>query len=327
MNERGSASALVLVLLLFLSALFASAGLFLSQAMRQAKRGEEREERRRFLALEARRILQLLMEDPTPSSDSAQDPVWTQRARRNGCTAELQDLSSRLGLNWARKELLESLDLLKPGHSLQELQQFREDTGIHLNLKPDFLQFFAEQDLDTLFTAYGYFNINVADEFALRKLHFVRSGDLASAEAFHGTIQGLRIQKKTVEPADLEKQIGWENHQLLYPVLNAEPPMNLHFVPPSILRGLFRHYRVAEEKAESILSARDSTEFAPSELETLFGKEAYAKTLLRRYLGVRTWFWRIEARCGSDALTWIVARLPGTEEPARFQVLEERFSP
>jgi len=32
-------------------------------------------------------------------------------------------------------------------------------------------------------------------------------------------------------------------------------------------------------------------------------------------------------RCGEDGLSWVVARLPGTEGPARLRLLEERFSP
>lgn len=329
MKERGSASAVVLILILFLSALFLAASLFLELSLRQLRRSEERDERRRSLLREARRTLQLLLEDPTPLSDSPRDPVWEgiQRPVESGCTVELKDLSSHLGLNWARRELLESLGVLKPGHSAQELQQFREDTGIHLNLKPGFLAFFSEEDLASLFTAYSYFNINIGDEFALRKLHFVRGGDLARAEEFHVAIQQLRIQRKTVEPAELEQQIGAENYRLLYPLLNAEPVMNLHFVPASVLRGLFRHYQVPVEKAESILAVRPSTEFGASELEALFGKVAFEKTPLRQYLGVRTWFWQIRVRCGEDGLSWVVARLPGTEGPARLRLLEERFSP
>lgn len=328
-QERGAASAIVLVLLLFLSALFLNAVLLLELSLRQLRRAEERDARRHSLAREAGRTLRLLLEDPTPLSDSPRDPVWEgiRRPEESGCTVELQDLSSRLGLNWVRKELLESLGVLNPGRSAQELQQFREDSGIHLNLAPAFQDFFAEDDLATLFTSYNYFNINICDEFALRMLHFLRSGDLAMAEEFHMEVQQLRIQKKTLDPASLEQAIGTDDYRLLYPILNAEPVMNLHFVPASVLRGLFRYYRVPTERAESILEARPYSEFSPAELESLLGQEAYQKTPLRQFLGVRTWFWRIRASCGEDTLVWVIARLPGTEEPVKLRLLEERFSP
>ena len=327
MKERGSASAVVLILILFLSALFLTASLSLELSLRQLRRSEERDARRRRLVAEAQRTLRILLEDPTPLVDCPQDPVWGARPQESGCTVELEDLSSRLGLNWVRKELLESLGALKPGSSAQELQQFREDTGIHLNLEPAFSEFFSAEDLNALFTAYAYFNVNIGDELALRKLHFVRGGDLAAAEEFHAAIQRLRIEKKIVEPAEMERRIGTGNYRLLYPVMNAEPAMNLHFVPAAILRGLFRHFRVPVEKAESILAARSSTEFTASDLEELFGKEVYEQTPLRHYLGVRTWFWQVQVRCGEDSLRWVIARLPGTDEPARLRLLEERFSP
>ena len=199
--------------------------------------------------------------------------------------------------------------------------------GIQLNLAPAFRDFFSEDDLATLFTSYSYFNINICDEFALRRLHLVRGGDLAAAEEFHVEVQRLRIQQKTLDPASLQPAIGAEDYRLLYPLLNAEPAMNLHFVPAAVLRALFRHYQLPPERAESILEARPYSEFGPSELEGLLGEEAFGKTPLAQYLGVRTWFWGLRASCGQDSLDWVVARLPGPEAPAKLRLLEERFSP
>jgi len=326
---RGSASQLVLALLLFLSALFLSASLLLELSLRQLRRGEEQDSRRQLLAREAQRTLALLLEDPTPLSDGPRDPVWEaiRSPAHGGCRVELRDLSSRLGLNWARQELLESLGVLKAGHSLQELRQFREDTGMHLNLEPAFRDFFSEQDLEALFTSYSWFNVNVCDELALRKLHFLRGGDLAAAEQFHVKVQELRLQKKILAPATLEQGIGTEDYRLLYPLLNAEPVMNLHFVPASVLRALFRHYQAPPERAESILASRPNSEFHPSELPGLIGEEAWEKTPLAQYLGVRTWFWSLRVSLGEDSLTWVLARLPGAEGPATLRLLEERYSP
>ncbi len=329
MRERGSTSVVVLAVLLFISALFLAAGALLELTLRQLRGTEERRREDQVLRAEAQRFVGLLLDDPTPFADSAQDPVWAQAGFQGstGVTVRLADLSGRLGLNWVRKEVLEDMQVLKPGKTPAELQQFREDSGIHLNLEPDFLDFFSERDLEGLFTAYGYFNINVADEFVLRKVCLERGGDPALAERVHGLVQEARVEKKQIEPAELEDFLGADAYELLFPVVNAEAPMNVHFTPERVLRALFRHYEVPVDRVEHILAVRGSGELTPPDLEQLIGPEEYKKTPLRHYLGLNTWFWEIRVADGERELTWVLARVPHPEGQPELRLIEERESP
>lgn len=317
MREAGSTSGIVLGMLLFISALFLGAGIFVEQAFSGLRRGEERRREERLLADEAGRVVRLLLEDPTPFADSPRDPVWQQihSAQAEGVSVRLEETSSFLGLNWVRKELLQEMGVLRPEKTPQELQQFREDTGLHLDLKAAYAEYVEEGPIETLFTAYNYYNVNICDEFVLRKLCFLRSADREEAEVFHTAIQKARTEQKTIERETLRDFLGEDRYRLLFPVLNAEPPINVHFAPEGVLRALFAHYEVPAEKAESIVWLRPTEEWSEEDLEDLIGNR-YAQTLLRHYLGTRSWFWRIRVRGPRSQLTWTVARVPGAEIPA-----------
>ncbi len=329
-RERGSATVVILGVLIVLSILFLSGSLLVELSLRSIRRGQDRDRAQQILADTAREVVEMLAADDTPFADCRHDSVWggVEALSAGGSAVELHDLSSYLGLNWVRKEPLQRLQVLKPGKSAQELQQFREDTGIHLNLIPAFSDFIEEEQIEELFTAYSPFNVNVCDEFVLRKLHLVRSGDPQAAEWFHGKVQEARIAGRQIEPAGLREFLGEQDYGLLYPVLTAEPVMNIHFVPDKIVRDLFEHYEVPSANLDAVLGERESAEWTGDDLKSLVG-EKYEETVLHHYFGVRTWFWRIDVSDGKLELAWVLARLP-QEDPdagASFQLVEESIRP
>jgi hypothetical protein len=328
MSQSGSTSIVVLTLLIFVSVLFLGTGALVELSLRQLRRSEDRDREVELLRGQADQVVEFLLEDPTPFADSPQDPVWSRISALSGreTAVGLRDISSRIGPNWIRKEPLATLGLLRAERSPQELQQFREDGGLHLNLRPAFEEYFSEEALDTVCTAYGYFNINVSDEFVLRKLHYLRAGDLAAAEAFHSEIQRVRIAGETVEPDGLEAFLG-ESYPLLFPLVNAEPVMNVYYVPERIVKGLFRHYEVPLDRAERILAERRTGEWTPAQLAELIGAGAQAgPAALRQYLGLQTWFWEIRIGGPERELTWTLARIPGGSQP-EYRLIEERVRP
>ena len=340
MNQKGFTSIVVLILLIFVSALFLGAGALVELSLRQLRRGEDQDRELRLLRDKAGQVVELLLDDPTPFADSPGDPVWAGLGVLSGQEMQvtLRDLSSRIGPNWIRKEPLESLELLRPERSPRELQQLREDTGLHLDLQVAFPEFFREGVLETLCTPYGYFNLNVSDEFVLRRVHYLRGGDLAAAEAFHVRVQEARSAGRIIDSDSLEEFMG-ESYPLLFPLVNAEPVMNVYFVPERILEGLCRHYGVPVARAERILAERRMGEWTPADLDGILGVGSGAgegsgagaasgggAATLRQYLGLTTWFWEIRASTGARELTWIVARVPGTVAP-EYRLVEERISP
>ncbi len=329
-REAGSISAAVLGMLLFVSLLFIGGSLFLELAMRDLRRGAERDGQRRLLVQEADRVVRLLLADATPFADSPLDAVWARAAGAApaGVTVALSDVSSRMALNGVRKEVLAELDVLLPGKTVQDLQQFREETGIHADLTRAFGDFIEKERIEELFTAYGWFNVNTCDEFVLRRLFLLRSGDPQGAEEFHARIQRARIGREVVSPEALEGFLGPQAFALLFPLVNAEPAMNVHFVPEGVLRALFAHFDVPAGRAREILDRRSSSEWTEGGLESLIGVP-YRATLLHEYLGTRTWFWRIEVSSDRARLVRVVARVPAREETeaAELRLLEEVYTP
>lgn len=330
MKEKGSISAVILSLLLFISVLFLSGSVFIEIALKELKRSEEIDREKELLLKTADQIVQLLLDDPTPFADALQDPVWEgiKSMEHKGIkVVSLKDVSSAIGLNWVRKELLERMDVLNFEKTAQELQQFREDSGIHLNIERAFNDFIKEEDIKEFFTAYNYFNINISDEFVLRKLYSIRTGNMEEAEVFHTKLQDIRIEKKQIEPQDMESFLSGLNYDTLFPVLNAEPVMNIHFVHENIIEDLFSYYEITAEKAESIINLRESSEWTVNDLEAMIG-EKYAETLLHHYLGCRTWFWKIYIEGEKFKLTRIIARMPEEKEEGepRFRLVEEDLS-
>ncbi len=341
MRDNGSTTVLILGVLGFLSIITLSTYLFLEYSIKEIYRNEAIEQRRNALINEAEKVMDLFLNDVTPYADSRIDAVWehAENSEDRGIQIHLTDISSYYGVNWIRKEMLNHGNLLKFGKSSDELQQYRWDTGIHLNMEPDYLEFFTQDILDRYFTTYNFFNINICDEFALENLYFVRTGDRDKARLFRQKIQdfwkGSKPGKpRMIEPADLKSFLGLE-YARLYPLMNAEPVFNVHFIPEEILSQLFtyEYHSVPHNVLEFLVDGRMNQEWSIGELEVIIG-DNYKKTFLHHYIGVTTWFWQIEITSSNDehgplTLRWIVVRVPqdsGREDEIEYRLLEEEFS-
>jgi hypothetical protein len=329
MRSEGSISVALVAILMFLSVLFIGATLLVEMSMQQLKRSQDARRDRERLRQEAARVTQLMTEDPTPFADSPLDPVWQDvaRSRTDGLTVTLADASSFLGANWVRKELVDRMGLLLASRSPDDFQQFREDTGFHQNLLPDFKDFFGEPDLRGLFTTLGWLNVNIADEFTLRKLYYLRSGDSAAAEQFHQKVQEARVARKMITPDTLRDFMGDTAYQLLFPLANAEPSLNMHFASEEILRGIIDFTGGLTQSADLILSGRLSEEWTTERLAAAIGPQAWQQTMVSQYLGVRTWFWKLSVSDARESLTWTLARIPTTSDTVELRLVEEAIVP
>jgi hypothetical protein len=329
----GSVSVLVLVLLVLLTAAAGGGALLLNAALTQQRRSEASYALRGSLQAEAERVIAALASDPTPQSDSMLDPVWTaiQSPGLEGAAVTLADVSSALDPNWVQKNVFSKTGLkalLKDQGAADVLQQRREDNGFFVDLADAYGDLFVEGALDKHFTAYGYANINVTDEFALRKLYALRTGEDDAAEAFHAKVQQLLIEQKILKPGELKTFLG-SAYDRLYPVMNAEPIMNAHYVDALTLTELLAYPDLKvphpQEAAQAILNSRERSELSSAELKLMVGAPSTSR--IYQYLGVITWFWRITASKGKSSLELIVARAPGSPDaPAQFAIVVERFS-
>jgi hypothetical protein len=345
-GSTGSASVVALSLLFFLAAAAASAAILLQSVFLNDRRSLNREERRLALEKIGEEIVQALRADPTPEADSPGDPVWDAAGKPGvtGATVTLVDVSSALNLNWAQKDVFQRTalgEILAPGKSADELQQRREDRGFSSDIALEYGDLFKEDALTKYSTGYGYANINITDEFALRKLYGIRTGDLAAADVFHTRIQQLLLQKKTLRRTDVRDFLGVD-FQKLFPVMNAEPVLNVHFTDPLVLTQLLSHQDLKipapAQAARLILEERDSSELSAEDLRRIIGVPEDNR--IYQYLGVITWFWKITVTLSGSAdgasgqpggLELILARIPPADDAEakagmpRYLITEERY--
>jgi hypothetical protein len=341
-RDSGIASAMVLAVLTLVSVLFLAAVAWVELGTAAVRRGRLRDAEEARLADIGKAAVALLLADPTPEADSPFDPVWagTLVAGRDrsgsirvseapaGYEARLEDLSSRLGINWVRKELVADIGVLKPEVSADGLQQYREETGLHLD-PLRYSGFVAQADLDALFTTRGWLNVNIADEFALRQAALARTGDLALAEDLRSRVQQARVRKKPEDPLRLVAPDGLADFlgpslMALVPIVCAEPAMNVHFAPERVVAALVHHYNAGESLAALLVGEREHRELDAQALKGLLGAAA-EKTPLAHYLGVRTWFWRLEVTGPTRRLAWVLARMPG-DGASELRIVEEQWS-
>ncbi len=341
MRENGSTTVLILGVLGFLSIVTLGTYLFLQYSIQEIRKYETKEHGREALTAEAEKLVDMLVQDTTPYADSRLDAVWEYISESEGqkMRVTLTDVSSCYGINWVRKEILDHSSLMKFGKSSAELQQYRWDTGLHLHLMPDFQEFFSAGVLHSFFTPYSYFNINICDEFAVENLYFLRTGDKEKARLFRLKIQeywkgSTPGKPRMVEPGELEGFLG-SDFEVLFPLLNASPAINVHFAPEDILYQLlsYQYHNVPQSTAEFLLYNRGTQEWNEDELESIIG-ERYKSTFLHHYVGVTTWFWQIEIEThsgeyGHVSLKWIVARIPSgpkNSDQREYRLIEEEFS-
>jgi len=340
-RENGSTTVLILGVLGFLSIVTLGTYLFLQYSIQEIRKYETKEHGREALTAEAEKLVDMLVQDTTPYADSRLDAVWEYISESEGqkMRVTLTDVSSCYGINWVRKEILDHSSLMKFGKSSAELQQYRWDTGLHLHLMPDFQEFFSAGVLHSFFTPYSYFNINICDEFAVENLYFLRTGDKEKARLFRLKIQeywkgSTPGKPRMVEPGELEGFLG-SDFEVLFPLLNASPAINVHFAPEDILYQLlsYQYHNVPQSTAEFLLYNRGTQEWNEDELESIIG-ERYKSTFLHHYVGVTTWFWQIEIEThsgeyGHVSLKWIVARIPSgpkNSDQREYRLIEEEFS-
>jgi hypothetical protein len=333
-SQGGSTSVTALILLVLLAAVAGGGIIVLQSALSYDAKSVRNDEQKLPLKKEAQRVIKALCDDTTPEADSPLDQVWSaiRMPETEGVTIKLQDLSSNLNPNWVQKNILAKThlgDLLKPGVTPDVLQQRREDKGFSVDLALEYGDLIKEEAIPKYFTAYSYANINVTDEFALRKLYAIRTGDEPGSEVFHGHVQELLAQKKILKPTDLRQFLGID-YDTLYPMMNVEPIINVHFMDPMVLNELLSYpdWKVSHprEKAQIVLDSRDRSELTGEELRRIIGVAEDNRIL--QYLGVITWFWKITVSRETASLVLIVARLPSEGESApRFLITEERFSP
>lgn len=275
----------------------------------------------------------------------------------------VSDISSKINPNWVNKTLMKHLnEKMLPNQKLFKDEdkfgmvsfiQYQADFGLLPNIKHTYSDFFEEEIIDEYFTGYSYFNIMVTYPHLSAYIYAERAeGDPEDEDARQKFVDAMEKKYKELDPTQNttgrlgEKLVGttlesWftknftrKAYDKVFPLLNAEPVMNIHFAPEAVIQGIlsFDGYKLAGHrgKLEQIIEARETENGLTSLalLNILGSGNQYPTTLINDYFGVRTWFWEIQVKDETEnTLTWIVARVPGkkTTDKAEYKLVKEEY--
>lgn len=251
-------------------------------------------------------------EKKSGSADSSFDTLASSTAE--GFEIEAQDISSKLNPNWVRKSLLQKTalsGLLMPDVSADELQQYREDNGFSQDIESFYGKFFKPEAFESLLTPYSYADINTSDEFALASLYKLKTGDDTAAESFHSRVRGVLSALTVVKAGELRDFLS-PHYDTVFPTISSEAPLNVNFVPERILQAVLSYpdYGITDfaDRSSAIIAERSRGAIDMERLLALVG--VARENSVYRYLGVKTWFWRVEVSSSAEKLEAIVARIP-----------------
>jgi hypothetical protein len=333
--SEGFAAANFLVVIVFLAACVVGIDLLVRSSTNYQRKSISDEEARRSLALASRRALDTLRKGLEADADSPLDLVWTEMRStgKDGIAIYTEELSSFINPNFVNKSILEKTPLqriLAAGASPSSLQQYREDHGLSTE-KAHYAKLIRD-DVPTLVGYYGWANINVADEFALRSVFRYLTGSKERAESFHARIQESRRNLHIISRDEVAWSLGSDN-EAVFPIINAEPIMNINFVDSEIISALLNDpdYEIKEPTAKlaSILDTRSIRAIRENEIPDMLGISKIHT--LCQYIGSRSWFWRITAKKDGASCDLVVARLPSNMSLSTsgfpFRVVETRYYP
>jgi hypothetical protein len=337
-REAGYASVFFLFALFLCSSLALGASAHIAAALLPGGREKNKTAVRNEMADLLSEAILSLKSDPSPELNDVEDPLWDWHGKRTGgYILRITPVSDRINLNYARKNLFDKTRLgllFRPGKDADRLQQFREDAGLRSGTGA-FIDFFEEGLLQQYFSPYGWANINLIDEFAARQLGAAITGDPEKGEALREKIRLLLMEKRLVDREALPFFLGASLSEL-FPLVNAEPLMNVNFVDPLILEALLSYgdYGIGrpKERCAAILSRRETGGISAEDLRSILDIDS--SNPLAHYLGSVTWFWEIavtaeNGRADAPSLRAVICRLPPGEFPAEtrpdYKIIEWRY--
>jgi hypothetical protein len=316
MRENGSVTTQIFAVLLFLSTLTIGSSLVLSAFSRSTRHAEEYTSLRQDIDALLEEVVAALAADTTPEVNGFDDPIWGYHRRMaKNYLITIEAESDRLNPNFIRKDIFENTalsELLQPGVSAADVQQFREDHG--LSLAPDaYTSLFNEDSYRQYFSGYGWANINLLDEFAAQSLALSLTGSAHDAAELRDIIEWLLMDRQLIDRAALRDALDTQ-YEKLFPFVNAEALMNVNFIEPFILKELIAcpDYGVSspDSRCRKLLALRESQSIDAETLLDTLGIDSDNR--LCYYLGSVTWFWRVTftGEDGNEVCTAIICRLP-----------------
>jgi hypothetical protein len=329
--DSGFASIHFLFVLMFVSALIMGICVYGYSFAQAGVRAGQRNTVYREIEKIIRDVIADMYADPSPDIDSPEDPLWAWNGKILGdYRVTVTPLSDRLNLNHVRKNVFEKTNAgvwLNPGRTADEFQQFREDNGLSLSADVYHL-FFDDEIIKRFFSCYGWANINLIDEFTARKLALSLTGSGQTAEQVRGMVQTLLVNQQPADRTRLHALFGI-HYDELFPVINAEPLINVNYTEPALLRALISYpdYGVSQPdtRCDDLLARRSVSGLSTGDILNVLGIND--ANPLAAYLGSITWFWEIIVSGGRQTYRVVICRLPsfGQSGEIVLNIIEQGF--
>jgi len=340
MAGNGSASAAVFIVLVFFSLLvFSTVGVVALSwnTVSDLSRERQTEGRMRELLMERTELFRkdespdwhgpedIFLTAPTESGDERTD-----EGHGDAYRITVRDISSGFNMNWLRKNIVDRGGLhryLIQGRNADELQQYRIDRGFSHNIDhyadyfdPDFLKKYA--------TCYGYWNVNVADEFSLEKIFDLRTAVAGGGDRFRNSLHEEIQSGAMLDAEALKEKITRAGGRFgdVWPIITTEAAINVNYAPEFVLETLlaYEDFGVVDpgRTMAAIRSMRDNGDgISPEEIEEIIrlkdpdpedveaGREQDRRIF--EYLGCTTWFWEVSVENPEGGgLRGVVAIIP-----------------
>lgn len=246
----------------------------------------------------AEKIKNELVNDESPDSDSLVDSFWRQNGESGGITIKIEDLSSKMNINFFPKEIILETDLINKIEvldSYEQIDKYIEENGL-IYSSNEVSSIISPEVYESWFSPFGIANINFSSQIGLEKLSADLVGSREEAFFFLQKRDNLRKNKQLIQTeTDFEFLAGvlYEN---ITPIVSLQPQMNIHFIDINVLEALlsYKSYNIKDwkNKEERLLEMRETQEISREKLNEIL--EINNSHPLFYVLGTRTWFWKIE---------------------------------
>ena len=148
--------------------------------------------------------------------------------------------------------------------------------------------------------------------------------------SFHTFIAGALSEKHIISEEELLLEVGGD-YKSVYPIINALPEMNVHFIPELILEQVLSYPyggEVIENNSSivnNLLSLRMNDEITPEGLQSLIETEGLEERIFH-HLGTKTWFWKVEIANKRTAVEAIIVCIPAAGSNTAGSGMEQDYS-
>ncbi len=330
-QSKGFSSLEFIITLFFLSLIVIALGIFLRTSDLTVRKRISKEEDYKAIDNILNLVFDEIKKDTTPSVDSLIDPVWKLNGTAiDGYKISIQSLSGLIDLNFINKNFLIQSNLKEAFNSPEYVNTLVEVLSREgpVNSYERINEFISEEKFNQFFTFYGYANFNIADEKPLSNLADTLTMSFFGEELISRRKQyqahGNLLQNET--ELNLLCGIYYDD---LYPFINLNPIMNIHFISEDCLKTLlgYKEFKLSNinQKVNNIISLRQNSEINEENICSILGITKSDK--LYYYLGCKTWMWQINVSGNKTSCNVILARASedDTQGHPKFYLIEKSW--